>query len=744
MPFFGINDEVLLDALCSALEGLTEEQAAFASSEVAPKSLSVLGAPAGSGKTHTVAALIVHLLLNPDVKEVKMLAFLNTTVGTLRERVAGLLEKIGLDRQGVTLPPHAIRTIHATALRGLPRGLDSKINVLSSADVLMQHAKTVFDELLLAERKRIVASDDLSESDRVLLAKSSSVDDFFEQRFPDAKDDSSLHAMGVGELTIKEFLDAFLAKRRVLLDTDDNPSALPAAERVLFERLNNHLLEVSCVDFPLVLSQFLRHGSPVAGSGEALVVDEGQDLTRVQLKIINKALENGAAVFIVGDAAQSITTFAGASSNPIRDAVKEARERGYAVCAKRLTRNFRSTDAIIRASEKVLSDKERVSRGEITGTDPGERVTFSHFEDETTEARAIVDTIKAQLADDVEPKIKPNDITVLRYRRWAHNDAIVVALRAAKIPVYLSGDSSNASTALRAAFLLAIATDQPIDTDDNSRLVRTVQHALRALQGVTCTDALAESIVRVSQSSALSLRATIFTRKGDILADFSSSIKDNCKRGANGDPIALNNARNALDVASCVFKAVSTTVDDIFNDIESAAPFISLRVTPLNIDGLFTPTNRLARMVRALVTNVVSHSKNCVDVSSLSSLVASFDFSNPASDLFAHHLEQCVNRLSVNKEDAVYACNAHKFKGCETRVAIVTGLDSRFDFTTPDKAKKALLGGSTADELLKRTKQLQEEVDEERAHVAHVLLSRARERMFLFSSGTPGRMATLF
>ena len=91
--------------------------------------------------------------------------------------------------------------------------------------------------------------------------------------------------------------------------------------------------------------------SEMKGKYKYIFVDEYQDVNGVQEAIINSVAKDN--VFMVGDVKQSIYGFRGCRSDFFRDKFSEMERRGES--AKRLNRNFRSSDAVINAANAVFS-----------------------------------------------------------------------------------------------------------------------------------------------------------------------------------------------------------------------------------------------------------------------------------------------------------------------------------------------------------------------------------------------------
>jgi DNA helicase II / ATP-dependent DNA helicase PcrA len=136
------------------------------------------------------------------------------------------------------------------------------------------------------------------------------------------------------------------------------------------------------------------------------VVDEFQDVSPLQYRLLELWLGGRDDVCVVGDPAQTIYTFAGASDRFLLDFPR--RFEGCSTVA--LTRNYRSTAQVIEVANTVLDGQAggstirlRAQRGD------GSSVALTGFADEEAEAVAVA----ASIADAVGRGTDPADIAVL-------------------------------------------------------------------------------------------------------------------------------------------------------------------------------------------------------------------------------------------------------------------------------------------------------------------------------------------
>ncbi len=160
-----------------------------------------------------------------------------------------------------------------------------------------------------------------------------------------------------------------------------------------------------------------------------LLIDEIQDVNRLQYEIMQLLALPENNLFVVGDDDQSIYGFRGA--NP---SIMFAFENEYPRCRKIvLGENYRCAKAIVEASVRLIShnnkrfDKKIESRNQNEG-----KVVTTVFEDEMAEVGGICDGIEAQW----EKGIPYQNIAVL-FRNHNQGQGLAEELKQREIPFYL-------------------------------------------------------------------------------------------------------------------------------------------------------------------------------------------------------------------------------------------------------------------------------------------------------------------
>jgi len=129
-----------------------------------------------------------------------------------------------------------------------------------------------------------------------------------------------------------------------------------------------------------------------------LFVDEFQDATPLQMRLLRAWLADRADLTVVGDVAQAIYGFAGADASPL------AEFRGHFPGGRTiaLAYNYRSTVAIVAIAEAALGPTASVERDPPRAVRPAEEpVTIEIYDDDAHEAAAVADSCWRAFTDGV-------------------------------------------------------------------------------------------------------------------------------------------------------------------------------------------------------------------------------------------------------------------------------------------------------------------------------------------------------
>src|SRR6476469_1015587 len=205
------------------------------------------------------------------------------------------------------------------------------------------------------------------------------------------------------------------------------------------------------------------------------VVDEYQDVTPLQQRVLDAWLGNRDDLTVVGDANQTIYSFTGASPRYLLDFSRRFPEAAVV----RLERDYRSTPQVVSLANQVIA----AARGRVAGSrlhlvgqrDPGPKPSFAEHSDEAAEAAAVAKKI-ARLVENGTPA---SEIAVL-YRINAQSEVYEEALTEAGIAFQVRGGEGFFSRQEIRQSLLALqrAAERDVPADDVPATVRTLLEPL--------------------------------------------------------------------------------------------------------------------------------------------------------------------------------------------------------------------------------------------------------------------------
>ena len=412
------------------LVGLDDEQREAVLAARGP--LCVL-AGAGTGKTRTITHRIAHLVADGHVAAGQVLAvtFTSRAAGEMRSRLRAMDTTPGASVAAVQA-----LTFHAAARRQLqyfwPRVvgstgwelLDRKFAVVAQA----------------ANRARLqVSTDDVRDlAGEIEWAKASLI-------------------------TPEGYVTAVTAiSRDIPLDAEKIAAIYAGYETLKANRDGRTLLDFD--DLLLHTAAAIENDVAVASEFRdryrCFVVDEYQDVTPLQQRVLDAWLGDRDDLTVVGDANQTIYSFTGATPRYLLDFSRRFPESTVV----RLERDYRSTPQVVSLANRVIT----AARGRMAGSKlhligqrpPGPEPKFTEHPDEAAEATAVARTIK-KLIDSGTPA---SEIAVL-YRINAQSEVYEEALTAAGIPFQVRGGEGFFSRQEIRQALVALqrAADRGID-----------------------------------------------------------------------------------------------------------------------------------------------------------------------------------------------------------------------------------------------------------------------------------------
>lgn len=377
------------------LEGLDAEQRAAVTAARGP--VCVL-AGAGTGKTRTITRRIAHLIRTGHVAPGQVLAV------TFTARAAGEM-RTRLRERGVT--GVQTRTFHAAALRQIRYFWPQVIG--GAPWPLVEHKLRLVGQA--AQRAGApTGADDLRDfAGEIEWAKASLI---AAADYPAAVATARRNTPAPATLVAGVYA-AYeeLTTRNQVLDFDDLLLHTVAA------------LE----DHPMVAQEFRDRY-------RCFVVDEYQDVTPLQQRLLHAWLGGRDDLTVVGDPNQTIYSFAGAAPRFLLEFTRRFPE----AVTVRLHRDYRSTPQVVSLANGVISgtrDRPAGARQPLEGQQPaGAEPSFAEYDDEAAEAGATAEAI----ADLLREGVAAAEIAVL-FRMNAQSEAYEQALSARDIPFQVRG-----------------------------------------------------------------------------------------------------------------------------------------------------------------------------------------------------------------------------------------------------------------------------------------------------------------
>ncbi len=301
----------------------TDEQAAIISIASNPFEPAVVIAGAGSGKTETMASRVVYLVANGFVQpdQILGLTFTRKAAGELSARIRKRLRQlqIAMEKAGLEVPfttlDTSVTTYHSYAGRLLSEhairfGIDADAQPMGEAALWMSANTLVSnwnDPDFIYEGALNTAIDDVMGLASLVLEHQVSLESI---RAADEKTLAEL-AQFSGGLNDEVRAVARTARQRIAL--------LPLVERFIETRRSEG--ELSFDDQMSLAADIAMKFPDVAtierGKYAVVLLDEYQDTSQSQVRLLSALFGNGHPVTAVGDPCQSIYTWRGASAGTI-------------------------------------------------------------------------------------------------------------------------------------------------------------------------------------------------------------------------------------------------------------------------------------------------------------------------------------------------------------------------------------------------------------------------------------------
>jgi DNA helicase II / ATP-dependent DNA helicase PcrA len=160
------------------------------------------------------------------------------------------------------------------------------------------------------------------------------------------------------------------------------------------------------------------------------VVDEFQDVSPIQAALLDLWLGGRADLCVVGDPAQTIYSFAGASATYLTDFPR----RHPGTTSLELVRNYRSTPQVVAAANKLLAGTPSAGVSLRSQQEGGPEVVYAEHSDEVAEAESVA----SQVLELRRQGVPLREVAVL-FRINAQSEAFEEALAARGVPYVVRG-----------------------------------------------------------------------------------------------------------------------------------------------------------------------------------------------------------------------------------------------------------------------------------------------------------------
>jgi DNA helicase-2/ATP-dependent DNA helicase PcrA len=499
------------------LTGLNEQQREAVLCKDGPL---MIVAGAGSGKTKVLTTRIAHLMsyYNIDPFNILALTFTNKAAKEMKERV----EKTLGNTDARNLYIGTFHSVFARILRSeAPRlGYPSNFTIYDTDDA-KSVVKTVVNELNLDDKhyKPATVYNRISSAKNALAGPAEYATDYNIQQ----------EDIRSNRPAIAQIYDAYAKRcfKNGAMDFDD-----------LLIRFYE-LLKF----FPDALHKY-QH------KFKYIMIDEYQDTNPAQyeiIKLLGAAHEN---VCVVGDDAQSIYSFRGATIENILQFQKDYDD----VKVIKLEQNYRSSQNIIHvANEIIKNNRGQIPKNLWTENNEGEKIRLVRTMTDNDEGKFVADTIQEQK---LRNHYRNNDFAIL-YRTNAQSRAFEESLRRMNIPYTIYGGISFYQRKEIKDFVGYLRL--LVNTRDEESLKRIINFPARGI-GKTSVDRaiLAANSNNISMWEVLENAAQHGYKAGTLEAidnfvlmmrSFSSMMKD----------------KNAYEIATHVGKQTNI-VKELFND----------------------------------------------------------------------------------------------------------------------------------------------------------------------------------
>lgn len=477
-------------------------------------------AGAGSGKTKVLTTRIAHLMAHAGVDAFNILAltFTNKAAAEMKERV----EKILGNNEARNLYIGTFHSVFARILRSEASklGYPNHFTIYDTDDA-KSVVKTVINELNLDDKqyKPGTVYNRISSAKNALMGPAEYAADYYIQQ----EDIRSNRPM------IAQIFDSYVKRcfKNGAMDFDD-------------------LL----LNFYKLLKNFPESLSKYQHKFRYILIDEYQDTNPAQYEIIKLLGAMHENVCVVGDDAQSIYSFRGATIQNIMQFQKDYDD----VKVIMLEQNYRSTQSILSvANDLIANNKVQLPKTLWTENLEGEQIRMVRTATDNEEGKVVADTIQEQK---LRNHFHNSDFAIL-YRTNAQSRSFEESLRRMNIPYKIYGGVSFYQRKEIKDYLAYLRI--VVNPNDEEGLKRIINYPVRGIGKTSVDRAVLNANTQNISMFQVMEQARQFGYKGGTLESIENFVL----------MIRMFQSelqkKNAYDVAVLIGKSTNI-VKELFND----------------------------------------------------------------------------------------------------------------------------------------------------------------------------------
>ncbi|MEO0297237.1 MAG: 3'-5' exonuclease, partial [candidate division WOR-3 bacterium] len=352
-----------------------------------------------------------------------------------------------------------------------------------------------------------------------------------------------------------------------------------------------------------------------------ILVDEYQDTSFIQYKILKILSKKHRNLFVVGDEDQSIYAFRGARVENVFDIIKDFPD----IKIYRLERNYRSHEILLKAANYLIShNKGRIGKNLWTDVKEGEKIKILETKDEREEAEKVYEIIKDK---------NPSDVLIL-YRTNAQSRPLEEIFNLKKVPYQVVGALKFFERREIKDFISYLKfIVNPYDYVSFERLIESPR---RGIGEVT-----QKKLKKIAEKKEISILDAM--KEGEFLKSLSTNLKKEIKKLTElFDYIRFN-----LENLTCLEIA-----EKIYEEVEFIKHLKKISTDNLNFESRYENLMELFASMREFVLKEEKPSLT----NYLQNVVLRIDEENIEKDIFT-------------------LMTVHNAKGLEAETVIITGLE---------------------------------------------------------------------